>query len=52
MIRRQDHLLQGPMVRLDFNKGTQANEHKEFDRSKSRSCGVESWTDRHTTEAD
>lgn len=29
MIRRQGHLLQVPIVRLDLNKGMQANEHKE-----------------------
>lgn len=54
MIRRQDHLLQDPMVRLDFNKGTLANEHKEFYRSSGQQM-QKLWCqklDRHPAEAD
>lgn len=56
MMRRQGHLLQDPIVRLDFNKGTLANEHKDgfigTEDNKSRSCNVKSGTKRHTEEAD
>lgn len=54
MIRRQDHLLQDPMVRFDFNKGTLANEHIEFYRSRGQQK-QKLWCqklDAHTAEAD
>lgn len=55
-MRRQGHLLQDPIVRLDFNKGTLANEHKEgftgAEDNKSRSCNAKSRARRHTAEVD
>lgn len=55
MLRRQGHLLQDPVVSLDFDKGTLANEHEEgfpgSEDNKSRSCSIKSRTHRHTAEA-